>query len=259
MYSLSAKYPANVNVVFPDSTYNFFPFEFEKKKFFPTQTKEGLSYDSVVYYVSTFEVDSVQSLALPVYIIHTADCTVVEPEPSSVKLQFLVASMPDSVETKDLPLKITVAYEPVSGNFNYIVAGAIVLGLFLMAITVWLVFGKKIKRYFKLKRLRKNHEKFLSEYTLSMDEIKSTPSTLAAEQSVGIWKKYMEQLERKPYTTLTTRETINILHNDTLKQNLQAIDRVIYGHQHASEKPFESLRDFANDQFQQKVKEVQHG
>lgn len=258
-YSLTAKYPSDLNILFPDSTFDFFPFEYQSKKYYSTKTRDGLSYDSAVYYVSTFEIDSIQSLSLPVYVIHPADCTTVEPDPVSVRLLSLVGTMPDSVEIKDLPLKITVAYEPVSGNFNYIIASAVFIGLVLILVVTWLVYGKRIRRYFKLKKLKRNHALFLSDYTVSVNRVNEEQSALAAEHSVSIWKKYMEGLEKRPYTKMTTRETLDLIHNDFLKQNLQTIDRVIYGNMTASAQPFEELRSFADQQFQQKVREVQHG
>src|SRR5688500_9661894 len=74
-FYLTAKYPSNLNIIFPDSTYNFSPFEYERKRYFPTQTTKGESYDSVVYFLSTFEVDSVQTLSLPVFQLNPQDCT----------------------------------------------------------------------------------------------------------------------------------------------------------------------------------------
>src|SRR6478735_9136687 len=48
-FYLSAHYPENLNLLFPDSTFSFAPFELQKKIYFPTQSKNGVSKDSVVY------------------------------------------------------------------------------------------------------------------------------------------------------------------------------------------------------------------
>ena len=61
-FFLSATYPSNINVIFPDSTFDYHPFEFNRKRYFATQTTNGKSYDSVIYYLSTFEVDRLQQL-----------------------------------------------------------------------------------------------------------------------------------------------------------------------------------------------------
>src|SRR5690606_24576533 len=55
IYVLGATYPQNVDVLFPDSTVNTFPFEYARREYFPTVTRNGVSRDSVVYYYRTFE------------------------------------------------------------------------------------------------------------------------------------------------------------------------------------------------------------
>ena len=59
-YYLTARYLSKLNILFPDSAFNFAPFEYDHKKYFPTETEGGKSYDSVVYYLSTFEIDRIQ-------------------------------------------------------------------------------------------------------------------------------------------------------------------------------------------------------
>src|SRR5687768_12536023 len=66
-YFLSATYPQSLTVLFPDSTFSFKPFEYNRKRLSPTHTVGGVSHDSVVYYLSTFEVDKIQYLNLPVF------------------------------------------------------------------------------------------------------------------------------------------------------------------------------------------------
>src|SRR5688500_16263838 len=72
-FYLTATYPSNLNIIFPDSTFNYHPFEFNKKRYFPTQTTDGKSYDSVIYYLSTFEVDRIQQLSLPVFQLNRSE------------------------------------------------------------------------------------------------------------------------------------------------------------------------------------------
>src|SRR6476661_4872994 len=42
-FYLSARYPENLNILFPDSAFSFAPFEFQKKIYFPTKTENGIS------------------------------------------------------------------------------------------------------------------------------------------------------------------------------------------------------------------------
>jgi predicted transcriptional regulator len=69
----------------------------------------------------------------------------------------------------------------------------------------------------------------------------------------------MEQLEAKPYTKLTTRETLNIVKEPVLTEHLSQVDRAIYGHNTAVVDSLKGLRTFADQQFARKIKEVKHG
>ena len=141
-YTLAARHPASQPVVFPDSTYSFTPFEIQGKKYFPTSTKDNVSLDSAVYTLATYEIDSVQMLALPVFVIHKKDCTAVYATPDTIVLKQLTGKPPQNVEAKDLPLKSNADYLSVRWIFNYplalIIAGVIVMVL----VIVWINFGK---------------------------------------------------------------------------------------------------------------------
>src|SRR5437868_3547907 len=63
-FALSLSYDAQEQVLFPDSNYNFKPFELIEKNYFPTKTVNGISKDCVVYIFETFKTDSIQKLSL---------------------------------------------------------------------------------------------------------------------------------------------------------------------------------------------------
>jgi len=259
-YYLTARYPQSLTVLFPDSTFSFIPFEFNSKKFFPTQTIQGISYDSVLYVISTFEVDKVQYLNLPIFVTSAKDCTAYTPSPDSVYLAELIKNPPpDTVSVQNLPLKTNTLYEKVFSQFNYVIL--IILGgvLLITVIVVWVVFGKKIRTYFKVRKLQKNHLRFLNTFTGHVQQLASDFSQERAEISVSLWKKYLEQLEQKPYTKLTTRETMQLELNEQLGQDLQMIDRAIYGNQTAVLEPLQKLQQFAEERFHKKLEEVKHG
>lgn len=259
-YYLTARYPQSLTVLFPDSTFSFTPFEFNSKKFFPTQTIQGISYDSVLYVISTFEVDKVQYLNLPIFVTSAKDCTAYTSTPDSVYLAELIKNPPpDTVSVQNLPLKTNTLYEKVFSQFNYVIL--IILGgvLLITVIVVWVVFGKKIRTYFKVRKLQKNHLRFLNTFTGYVQQLSSDFSRERAEISVSLWKKYLEQLEQKPYTKLTTRETMRLEPNEQLGHDLQMIDRAIYGNQTAVLEPLQKLQQFAEERFHKKLEEVKHG
>lgn len=256
---LAAEYPSKLNILFPDSTHNFAPFEFERRIYFPTKTTGEKSYDSVVYYLTTFEIDRFQALSLPVFQLNPMDCTVFFSRQDTILLTELVKNLPDSLTAENLPLKVNTAYQQVAYLLNYPLLVIILVALLVIVTFVWIVFGKKIRRHFRLKRMQRAHEKFLETYTGQVENIRAAFSSITAENALSQWKKYMEQLDARPYTKLTTRETMQLEKDESLGKNLQAIDRAIYGHNTRIIESLEELKAFADHRFVQKVEEVKNG
>ena len=258
-YYLSASYPSERNILFPDSTFSFAPFEYSSRKYFPTRTVAGQSYDSVIYYLSTFEIDRVQSLQLPVFELNPMDCTVYMSPRDTILLTSLVPDLPDSLTAQNLPLKTNTAYQRVMFLFNYPVLIIVAGTLLLSAIIVWVLFGKRILRHFKVRRLERAHRSFMANFSQQIDSIKQTFSSASTENALVLWKKYMEQLESRPYTKLTTRETLHLEKVDALGKHLHAVDGAIYGHNTSVMQPLEYLRAFADQRFMKKLAEIKNG
>lgn len=258
-YYLSVRYPSDLNVLFPDSTHAFAPFEYQSKWYFSTETTDGISADSTIYYITTFDIDRVQYLRLPVYVVQSGDSTMIETEPDSVLITQFVAQVPDTVAVNELPLKMNTAYEKVSYDLNFWLITGVLILVIALAVTVWLVFGKRISRYFVVRRLRKNHASFLERYNALLTQVRSAFSTPATESALVTWKKYMEQLESRPYTKLTTRETLRIIREPALTEPLSHIDKAIYGHDTSVVPSLENLRTFADQRYRRKLKEIDHG
>ncbi len=257
-YSLTARYPKSFNLVFPDSTYQFAPFEFERKEFFPTRSDAETSFDSVVYYVSSYEIDSVQQLQLPVFVIHTSDCTTVMAEADQIYLKHLVESVPDSLAAPQLPLKTQTSYLNVKWLFNYpvlLIVGAV---LMVLAVLTWIFFGKRIRKYFRIRTLQRHHQQFLHQYALAVDQLKTSYATLKAEQALVLWKQYMENLEGKPFTKFTSREITQHEKDEVLAQSLRQIDRMIYGGAGENVDTFTSLQNFSENRFHQKLEAIRY-
>lgn len=258
-YYLSVHYPSNLTILFPDSTHAFKPFEYQRKKYFLTETTNGISADSALYYLTTFEVDRVQYLDLPVYVVQQKDCTVTRTQRDSVLITQFVAQVPDSLTTDRLPLKMNTAYQKVFLNFNFWLMVILLVAAVTAIVLVWVIFGKKIGKYFKSRRLKKNHLQFHQTYNTFLAELKAAFSIPTTESALSVWKKYMEQLESKPYTKLTTRETFILVKEPSLSEHLSRIDKAIYGHNTTVLESLENLRSFADQKFSRKMKEVQHG
>lgn len=259
-YYLTARYPRYTQVLFPDSTFRFTPFEFQKKIYTPTLTREGQSYDSAVYTLMTFEIDEVQYLSLPVFQLQAADCTYHVPIRDSIVLSLLVTEpVPDSISAQDLPLKTNTTYQRVPFLFNYPILVIILVSLGVLVIVLWMAFGKRIRKYFKLKRLTSNHQKFLHSFTEQIRQLQQQFNAELTERALSLWKKYLENLEGKPYTKLTTRETLHSETDTRLRESLPLLDKAIYGHHTTVVEPLSHLQRIAEEKFEKKVAEINHG
>ena len=258
-YFLTARYPSELNILFPDSTYNFAPFEYGRKVYFPTKTVNGQIYDSAVYYLSTFEIEKRQSLSLPVFQYNELDTISYASPRDTIRLIELVKNLPDTLAVQNLPLKTNTAYQLVPFLFNYPILMIVMGVLLILALIGWLVFGKKIRRHYRIKRMEKAYQKFVGTYTSQVNEIRQSFSPTRTEHALVEWKRYMEQLESRPYTKLTARETMRMENNEILGSNLHTIDGAIYGHNTSVVEPLENLKSFAHERYNKKLEEVKHG
>ncbi|MFT6871817.1 MAG: hypothetical protein ACJAVN_000820 [Roseivirga sp.] len=245
-YSLSYKDRKNRPVIFPDSLYNFSPFELLKKEYFDTQSDDINSIDSAVYYLATFEIDTVQSLSLPVFLFIGNDSLELYSLMDSITLDQVVTQMPDSVSLAE-----TSAYMPVSLQFNYPywVIGLIILGI--VVLIVMLVWGNQIQKRIKLYRLNKQLLKFKEQFDIEIEQLNADTTKLKIESVLKFWKGYMERLEKIPYTKLTTKEIVLVQKSTSLEETLKSIDKNIYSpiEVTALQNDFEFLKDYSEDRY----------
>ena len=253
-FSLSIRYPKNLQIIFPDSLYDFSPFEFSRKQYFTTRSDTAQSLDSTIYYLTTFEIEDYQSLSLPVYILTQGDSTEIISNTDSIKFSALIAQLPDS-----LALKENTNYQKVKRQFNYpywLIGLAILL---ILALAVIFLFGEKIKRNFQLRRLRKAHERFLAQYASNTSQLKSNPNIETGENTLKLWKGYMEKLEGVAYTKLTSKEILKIHADEGLRENLRGIDRSLYSGEMSGEldQHFDNLLNFSVESYNRKIEKIE--
>ena len=245
-YSLSYKDKKNRPVIFPDSTFSFAPFELLDKDYFDTKSDTINSIDSAVYYLATFEIDTVQRLSLPVFLDTGSDSVELMALMDSIILDQVVTQMPDSVNMAE-----TKAFQPVSLQFNYPywIIGLVILGV--VSIVVMAIWGTEIRKRIRLYRLKKQLAKFQEQFDAEIEGINQNISKPQLEQVLKFWKNYMEKLEDIPYTKLTTREIINIQQNSSLEETLKSIDKNIYSTVTVSalQNDFEFLKDYSLDRY----------
>ena len=245
-YSLSFKDKRNRAIIFPDSTFDFSPFELFDKAYFDTQSDTINSIDSAVYYLATFEIDTVQKLSLPVFLYTGDDSLEIFAELDSIVLDQVVTQMPDSVALEE-----TAAFQAVSTQFNYPYWIIALITLGVLSLIIMLVWGKDIRKRIKLYRMQKRLAKFYEQFDLELAGISDNSTQHDIERVLKFWKEYMERLESIPYTKLTTKELVEIQQNASLEETLKSIDRSIYSKIKVDvlQDDFDFLKDYSTDRY----------
>jgi hypothetical protein len=253
-YELRYEHAPDVEVVFPDSSAQFAPFEYVGKTYYPTRTRQGRSLDRTVYHLRTFRLDSVQSLALPVAVLQELDTLSVPTLPSRVRLRRTAS--PLLAQTEQLPaLRQNLALVPIEPAFNYpywLAGGAI--GLLLLTGSATL-FRRRIAQRYQAYKMRKNHVYFLAQFARHVERFDLSRSATNVERAVTLWKSYLAGLENSALTSFTTREIVAYFENDSdVRKALSATDKVIYGNLQTEDaeevdRAFQRLRGFAERRY----------
>lgn len=226
-YVLSCKHPEKYDVFFPDSTYNFAPFELVKREYTTTSTQNGISSDSVIYTLISFEVNPIQKLQLPVYIRSEQDCTKVMPYEDSINFHSMI---PSNASLDTLQLKTDTLPIHLSQQANFPLVLLVFLGVGAFSMLIFWLFGKPIKRQIKLFQFRRRFDEFQRVFQrLSKDTNETNRRLENVEKALVLWKKYIERLEEKPFTTFTTKEILDNIKDARLPEALREIDATIYG------------------------------
>ncbi|WP_224996489.1 hypothetical protein [Cesiribacter sp. SM1] len=255
VFSLSVRYPRQLNLLLPDSTFDFSPFEIIGSRYFPTSSDSVYSHDSVVYTLTGFVPASVQTLRLPVYMVQGSDSLPIWTNPDSV---YVVSVLPEA-EADSLQFQSNTDYIAVEYPFNY---PYFILGLVAVLIFGFVcvaVFGKSIRRKIRLWFLQRRFSSFEAEYSSRLSRFLAGDPAVRADELLLHWKTYLEDLEKKPYTKLTSQEIAEINQDQKYWLNvLRPIDRSIYGY-HTGDDLQNSLRELqvlAQQKFEKRKLEV---
>ncbi|MFC5410637.1 hypothetical protein ACFPMF_15040 [Larkinella bovis] len=225
-YSLSIRHRANIDVLFPDTSRHFAPFLVRDISIFSTKTDAKGSLDSSVYTLISFETGPLQTLRTPVLLLRTpTDSIRVFSNTDTVRLRQRIQTLrPDT-------LRLSTATQVVmlQQQMNYPLLMTIVLGICALAGVLFLFFGRTIRTRIRRYQWFRQYQDFQRSFHRLTRNIGPETAHDDAGRAVVIWKKYMERLERKPFTSLTTREIVELVQDDRLAGALKEIDGVIYG------------------------------
>ncbi len=253
---ITAKYNEETEILFPDSNYNFTPWEYLSKYYEPTRLIDSKAIDSTVYSIQSFEIEKVQYLELPVIILDEQDSITVFSPKDSILFRDLVEVVSDTTQ-----MKSNFNYQYVKRIFNFPLLWIIIGTLALILLIGYVLFGNKIRRKLKIRRLRRDYLKFNEKLSYYISKLKEDQSTLITEEAVSYWKKYCEKLEKEPFSKLTTSEILRYDYTGELSDALHSIDRSIYGGiiDHQIYKSFQSIEDFTQNRYDRKLEQLKHG
>lgn len=252
-YVLKATYPSGINVLFPDSTYQFGDMEYLGKEIFTSHTQDNRTLDSAIYHLSNFSLDSIKEYNLPVFEVLKYDSISHFPEVGALRLKLTIDEMPDSLAFKE-----TNAYQQIQKEFNYIYLVIGLSVLFILVLVLIFVFGREIRRKWLVYQEKKRQKKFLSRWKQTRRGFIANPSLDAAEELLGLWKSRMESLTAKPFMEWTATETSAYLEMPELLKDFRKIELIIYADRPAEDiqEACDNLEQINTATFQQKIKSI---
>ncbi|MFC6999794.1 hypothetical protein [Rufibacter roseus] len=224
-YVLLSRHAPQAEVVFPDTTFKFDPFELIRKDFFTTRTVKGVSTDSTVYTLRTFKLQPVQQLQLKVRLFLYGDTLELHTKPDSVFLIQNVAQVEDPLE-----LQAVTPLQPVPEQFNYLYWGLGIVAASVLIGGIWGIFGKSINTRYKLYVLQKDQAQFQNRFQTVQDRFRRLKTLEHLERAITLWKNYLTKLEDEEISSFTTKEITSFYQEDERVSNsLRICDRAIYG------------------------------
>ena len=255
-YWVTAEYPMEIEVLFADSNYNFSPFEYADKFFIETELRNDNAFDSAVYGFQSFEIDLIQKLQLPVFVIQSNDSIVLATPLDSLFFEELVPLQQVSDTTQLILLILSFITRNI---INYPLMWIIEMAQFTL--TAYYLLGQKIRNYFTIRRLKKEYGLFSNFISQSIHALKENVDRERAAQGLTQWKNYLERLELQPFSKLTTKEILALEFTSELKEALRNIDRSVYGNHRDAElyKSFQDIEDFTQHRFHMKIEDIKNG
>ena len=250
-YTLSVDYPAEIQILFPDQKYNYGTFDLLKRHYFDTKTHNKISRDSVLYELRTFEIDKFHALALPIFVIPREDTLSypIQAKFDTIRLKELVT--PDILNHQ---LRPQTGYQKIQSYFDYPFFIGIFVLIIIIFLVIWGLLGARFKKYYALFQYKNKQLKFIKEFSKLSARILREKSINSIEQAITLWKKHMEFIENKPFSTYTSKEISQLLPDEHLEKSLKNIDRAIYGKDFSKEieSSLITLQNFSVTRFEKK-------
>lgn len=253
-FVLKVRHPESAQLIFPDSTYDFSPLVLLEKKTFISQTQDGETLDSAIYYVSNFSPEPSIFLSLPVYELIRYDSVTYFSSEAELKLKLMLDSIPEQPVFQE-----NNVYQPIETTFNWLLASLITGGILLLLGGVALLFAKRIKALFQRNREKLRWIQFERKWKKLTGLLAQNPALELADEVVGLWKGYLESITDLPFQEWTSSEISEALDDKEIFQALRSIDMIIYaGKEAKTEEATKYLWEVAKSKYQEKLNRIRN-
>lgn len=246
-------YPKEIELIQPDSSFQFFPFSFVKKENFESQLNERIISDSSLYILRSFEIDSIQSIRLNSFILNGKDCLEISSNYDTVYFKSLV-------NNTDQKVKKNMSFNEILLIINTYKLLLYSIVFICLILAVYLLFRKKIIAYFRKRKVLKSYALFNKEFEKIKKQFKTNADKNNLEKIILIWKRYIEKLTSIPYSSMTTKEIIDFFDNENLIKSLKYIDEMIYSDKliEMDKFSFKYLLDYADSKTKELIKKIEN-
>lgn len=218
-YVLRVEFPAEEQVLMPDSTGDFQGFTLLNIKTHHSRLSGDYQVDSVIYELVSFQTDSIQYLSLPIYKFMGEDSSKHYPLRDSIQL--VKTQVAEDLVSDIQPV-------PMSYSFNYQLLGIAILVFIFVGYFSYRAYSKRMKLFWKKITQRRRFKKYIQLHNQLLKTFQQTNDVEVLEKIIGNWKEIMSEISLKPINTYTARE-VNTLYNDKkMYEALQNIDKAIY-------------------------------
>ena len=160
----------------------------------------------------------------------------------------------------DTTMKIPI-YNTINSIFNSEKIITYVSVFLIILVCLYVFFRKRIKKYFTVRRLKKDTEKFNENFSSVLKNYELSNNINDLESLLLIWKRFMDKLTNKPYLSSTTNEISPFLKKKNLIITLQEIDKNLYSNNKEIIKSnkLKDLKIEANNTSNKEVKKIENG
>nr|WP_209331628.1 hypothetical protein [Lunatimonas salinarum] len=254
-YVLKAEYPADMNLLFPDSLHNFGSMEYLGKQTFRSVTRDTLTTDSALYFLANFSLEPVKMYHLPVFEILRYDSITHRPADAPLALKLVIDELPDALAFQE-----TNAYQKLQRGFNYPILILMTVVVCILLAAGYVFFGDRLNRQWLIYLEKKRRQRFVLRWDKAQAVFFEKKDLEAADELLGVWRGYMESLTGRPFREWTSTEIAQNLEQPELVKDLREIEVVIYANRvtEGIRKACERISSLTEQEFQRKIKNL-HG